>query len=238
MTVRLNKFLAECGVGSRRACDALIQAGRVAVNQRVETRLGIKIDASNDCVSVDGQLLRPAGHREYILLHKPKDVVSTVSDERGRRTVLDVVGAKERLYPVGRLDRDTTGLLLLTNDGELAYRLTHPRFQVPKVYEARLNAPLKPGHARAIAAGTTLEEGKTAPCRIEFPQAGRRDRVRMVLHQGWKRQIRRMFARYGYEVLDLKRVAMGPLKLRGLAPGEWRRLTPLELSRLKREVDL
>ena len=236
--VRLNKYLADCGVGSRRACDLLISSGRVAVNRRVETRLGTRIDERNDEVWVDGRPLTRPDRFEYILLHKPKGVVTTAADELGRQTVLDLVRARVRVFPVGRLDKETTGLLLLTNDGALAYRLTHPRFKVPKTYEVLLDRPLTAEDRQTLQRGVVLEEGRTAPCSVRFPSARHKQRVHIILHQGWKRQVRRMFAQLGYDVRALKRLAMGPLSLDGLKPGAWRRLNAKEVAALKKELEL
>ena len=231
--VRLNKYMAECGIGARRKCDEMISQGRVAVNGVVQKQLGLKIDESADSVHVDGQLLRPLQRHEYIILNKPKGFVTTVADEKSRKTVLDLVPMRVRLFPVGRLDIGTTGLLLLTNDGELAYQLTHPRFRVQKVYDVRLHTDLSTYHKRQLESGVELEEGKTGRCKIEFLDYGDRRRVRVTLHQGWNRQVRRMFEKVGYEVRGLRRIGLASLNLRGLKIGAWRRLLPSEIARLR-----
>lgn len=230
---RLNKYMAECGVGARRKCDEIILQGRVAVNGVATTQLGIKINETTDRVHLDGRLLRPLQRFEYIILNKPKGVVTTAVDEKARKTVLNLIPASTRLFPVGRLDADTTGLLLLTNDGDLAHRLTHPKFHVPKIYEARLDSELSREHKGQLEAGIQLEEGKTAPCRIAYLDRDNRRRVRITLHQGWNRQVRRMFEKLGYEVRGLRRVGFGGLNLRGLKIGAWRRLLPQEVARLR-----
>lgn len=235
--MRLNKYMAKCGVGARRKCDEMILQGRVAVNGVVRTQLGLKIDESADSVHVDGRLLRSAPRHEYIILNKPKGVVTTAADEKLRKTVLDLVPLRTRLFPVGRLDIDTTGLMLLTNDGELAYQLTHPKFQVQKIYDVRLDSNLSERHKRELEAGVQLEEGKTAPCRIEYLDFDDRRRLRVTLHQGWNRQVRRMFAKMGYGVRGLRRVGFGPLNLKDLKVGQWRRLTPSEVARLSAVAD-
>ncbi|NIR51417.1 rRNA pseudouridine synthase, partial [candidate division KSB1 bacterium] len=173
---------------------------------------------------------------EYILLNKPKGVVTTVSDEKSRKTVVDLISSDTRLFPVGRLDIDTTGLLLLTNDGELTYRLMHPKFNVDKTYEVYLDSELNKDDEINIENGIYLEEGKTAKCRIVFPESKNRRRVHLTIHQGWKRQIRRMFAHLGYHVLELKRIAMASLRLNGLAVGQWRKLSSEELNKLRTEI--
>ncbi len=235
--MRLNKYMAECGVGARRKCDEAISQGRVSVNGVVQTRLGVQINEKRDAVLVDGRRLRPAPRFEYILLNKPKGCVTTAADEKSRKTVLDLVKSKTRVFPVGRLDIHTTGLLLLTNDGELAYKLTHPKFGVEKIYEVMLDADLNESDRKKLQAGIDLEEGKTARCRIDFLDFDNRHVVHLTLHQGWKHQVRRMFESCGYQVLKLKRVGLGTLTLRGLRIGQWRKLTSLEIIRLQSLVN-
>jgi 23S rRNA pseudouridine2605 synthase len=225
--------MAECGVGARRKCDEAISQGRVSVNGVLQTRLGVQINEKRDIVLLDGRRLRPVQRFEYIILNKPKGYVTTAADEKARKTVLDLVKTKTRVFPVGRLDIHTTGLLLLTNDGELAYKLTHPKFGVAKIYGVTLDADLNESDRKKLQAGIALEEGKTAHCRIEFLNLDNRRVVHMTLHQGWKHQVRRMFESCGYQVLKLKRVGLGTLTLRGLRMGEWRKLTHLEVTRLK-----
>ncbi len=231
--VRLNKYLADCGVASRRKCDALIAAGKVAVNGAVEQRLGTKVESGADVVKFDNKVVKPVGRHEYILLHKPKDVITTAVDERGRKTVLDLVRSRARLFPVGRLDRDTTGALLLTNDGELAHLLMHPRFNVAKTYEVHLNSELQPGDVVRLEAGIELDEGTTSETTVQFPAPQDRSFVVITIHQGWNRQIRRMFEKLGHSIVRLKRVGYAFLDLRGLNRGQWRPLTNPEVQRLK-----
>lgn len=231
--VRLNKYLADSGVASRRKCDELIATGHVTVNGRVQRQLGTKVDEMNDVVRVASRLVRPVRTYEYILFHKPKDVITTVSDDRGRKTVLDFVGSKTRVFPVGRLDRDTTGLLLLTNDGDLTYRLMHPSFKVDKTYEVTLNKPLSWSDKCKLEAGIELEEGTTTACKVEMPPGTPPTFVRMIVQQGWKRQIRRMFEQLDYHVIQLKRVGFAFLGLQGLKRGQCRHLTKHEVARLK-----
>ncbi len=231
--VRLNKYLADCGIASRRKCDDLIVSGKVTVNGRVPERLGVNIDETRDTVRFEGVLVKPVARLEYVMLNKPLGYVTTTSDEKGRKTVVDLVDIATRIFPVGRLDIDTGGLLLLTNDGELAYKLTHPRFEVEKIYDVRLNRALASRDRRRLESGISLEEGVTAACRVEFPDAANRRHVQLTLHQGWNRQIRRMFGVLGYEVVALRRVGVAFLRLNGLRPGCWRRLTRDEVDRLK-----
>lgn len=234
----MNKYLAQCGVGSRRWADRLIRAGRVKVNGRVIQELGVKIDENKDQVQVDDQVVKPKRHFTYVLLNKPRGVITTVSDERKRKTVLDLIKSSERLFPVGRLDKDTTGLLLLTNDGELAYHLTHPKFKIEKIYLVRLNRPLNNEDRLKLARGVQLEEGKTAPCKIEYVHSKNRTEVKVILQQGWKRQIRRMFASLNYEVVELKRLGMANLTINGLKEGAWRYLNNQEIQQLKKYMGL
>lgn len=234
--VRLNKYLADCGVGSRRKCDQLILQGKVSVNGVVETRLGVQIDVTADSVMFENQPLTGVQRFEYYLLNKPKGVLTTARDERGRTTVVDLIRTRARIYPVGRLDKDTTGLLLLTNDGLLAYRLMHPKFGVEKIYEVTLDKPLAEPDRKQLQAGIELEEGVTSESRIDYLLPGDRKRLQITIHQGWKRQIRRMFAARGYEVRTLTRTGIGFLRLENLRPGDCRELTKREIAQLKKLV--
>ncbi|MFQ6116484.1 MAG: pseudouridine synthase [bacterium] len=232
--IRLNKYMAECGVGSRRRCDQMIMEGLVSVNNVIEKRLGTKIEEGRDKVKVKGKIIKPPQRLEYIILNKPKGCVTTVSDDKKRKTVLDLVKSKARVFPVGRLDLDTTGLVLLTNDGDLAYRLLHPKFKIEKIYEVRLDKNLTESDRKKLASGIVLMEGKTSKCTIEFPDKKNRKQARLTLRQGWRRQIRRMFAALNYRVVELRRVGFGCLKLNGLALGDCRALTDEEVSQLRK----
>ncbi|HST57027.1 MAG TPA: pseudouridine synthase [Solirubrobacteraceae bacterium] len=229
--MRLAKHLAHAGVASRRAADTIIRAGRVTVGG--ELVLDPARDVSeHDRVCVDGQELAGAEQRVVYLLHKPVGVVSTARDTHGRPTVVELVGAQQlRLYPVGRLDADTSGLILLTNDGELAHRLTHPRFEVQKTYRARVagGAIAEPA-VRKLREGVQLDDGITAPASVRRVRA---DLLELTIHEGRNRQVRRMCEAVGHRVLELERVRFGPLSLQGLAPGCHRRLTPAEVQQLR-----
>lgn len=236
---RLQKILAGAGVASRRAAERLIADGRVSVNGAVVQVLGTKADPAADDIRVDGRRIRRAAERRYLLLNKPTGVVSTRADPQGRPTVIQMVGAAgEYLFPVGRLDYDSEGLLLLTNDGDLAARLTHPRHGVEKVYHAVVSG--RPG-ARAIARlerGVVLDGRLTAPARVtRMKSVGRRGGVEtlleVVLHEGRNRQVRRMCEVVGHPVVRLTRVRVGPIADPCLAPGAWRDLSPLEVDALK-----
>src|SRR5829696_6320636 len=228
--VRLVKFLAHAGVASRRAAERLIAEGRVTVGREVVTNPATDVDAASG-VAVDGELVAPEPH-EVHALNKPAGVVSTARDTHGRPTVVQLVRSPRRLYPVGRLDADTTGLILLTNDGKLAERLTHPRYGVKKVYRARIQpARLSPRALEALREGVELEDGRTAPAEVRQPAPGV---LELTIREGRKRQVRRMVEAVGHRVIELERVAFGPLGLRNLEPGKSRRLTKPEVERLRR----
>jgi 23S rRNA pseudouridine2605 synthase len=236
--MRLNKVIADAGVASRRAADAMIADGRVRINGRVVTELGTKV-GPNDEVKVDGKIIGLPERHVYILLNKPKDTITTTSDERGRRTVLDLVDQQERLYPVGRLDRHTTGALLLTNDGDLAHRLMHPRYGVQRFYEVELDHPLAFADAKTIARGDVDLGGGdvTGACELFVDDRDRRI-VTIVLREGKNREVRRLFEAFGYEVKKLNRRAYAGLTTRGLARGDWRHLDRSEVAALRRLVNL
>jgi 23S rRNA pseudouridine2605 synthase len=225
--VRLNAYLARAGVASRRRADDLIKAGRVRVNGepgQLNTYVG-----SGDRVEVDGRPVAPQ-KLGYVLLHKPAGVVTTVSDPQGRPTVVELVSHDARVVPVGRLDADTTGVLLLTNDGPLAHRLAHPRYGVEKVYEVDVDADVTEEALRRLRTGVALDDGPTAPARAR--RRGAR-RLELTLHEGRKHQVKRMCEAVGLPVARLHRRAYAGLTLGELAPGEWRELDPRELERLR-----
>ncbi|HEV8229629.1 MAG TPA: pseudouridine synthase [Candidatus Limnocylindria bacterium] len=228
--IRLQKAMADRGVASRRHAEELIAEGRVRVDGETVTTLGTKVPADAR-IEVDGRPVAPPPQHRHVLLNKPFGVVSTASDERGRRTVLDVVGARDRLYPVGRLDADSEGLLLLTNDGAWAEHVIHPRYGHEREYEVAVEGDLSDAALAKLRAGVRLEEGLARAVRISVHSRSHdRARFAIVLHTGWKRQVRRMCAAVGLKVTKLVRVRIGPLLLGRLRPGEWRDLT-------KREVD-
>jgi 23S rRNA pseudouridine2605 synthase len=235
-TLRLNRFLAMVGVASRRAAEEMIANGEVELNGMVVTELGTKVNPQTDVVKVNGQTYSLAQKLVYILLNKPKDFITTASDEKGRRTVLDLVNSKERIYPVGRLDRQTTGVLLLTNDGMLANKLMHPSSEVVKTYHVSLDKGLDTVHAEKLASGVFLEDGKTAPAELEVIPGTKSREVIIHIHEGKNRQIRRMFESFGYEVDRLHRVEYAGLNVHGLQRGMWRHLTDKEIKHLKKLV--
>jgi len=226
--VRLAKFLAHSGVASRRAAERLIAAGHVTVAGEPVTDPARDVDDSSD-VRVDGEPVAPEEH-EVHLLHKPAGVVSTAADTHGRRTVVEFVATRRRLYPVGRLDADTTGLILLTNDGTLAERLTHPRYGVQKTYRASVRpAEISDEAVSRLKAGVTLDDGRTSPAEVSVLGPGL---MEITIGEGRKRQVRRMCEAVGYKVSSLERVRFGPLTLGGLPEGESRALTPAEVAEL------
>ncbi|MEN3000423.1 MAG: pseudouridine synthase [Armatimonadota bacterium] len=238
--VRLQKWLARCGVGSRRACEQLIQQGRVQVNGQPAV-LGMRIDPEHDTITLDGKPLTPPPAPVYVILHKPPGYVTTRKDPHALRTVMELLkGLKTPVFPVGRLDADAEGLLLLTNDGELAHRLLHPRYKVPKTYRVWVRGSPNENALRQLREGVMLKEGKTAPAKVRLIQRGRHQSVlELTLHEGRKRQVKRMCAAVGHPVQRLVRVAFGPLRLpRDLPPGAWRELTPTEREALLQAAGL
>jgi 23S rRNA pseudouridine2605 synthase len=225
--MRLNAYLARAGVASRRGADELIKAGRVSVNGE-QGQLNTFVTA-RDRVEVDGERVA-AQALAYVLLYKPAGTVTTARDPQGRPTVLDLVDVPERVVPVGRLDADTTGALLLTNDGPLAHRLAHPRYGVEKVYEAEVDGRPDTADLRALAEGVELDDGVTAPAKARRLGPSR---VELVLHEGRNRQVKRMLEAVGHPVRRLHRSRYAGLTLEGLEPGRWRELEPSEVKRLK-----
>jgi 23S rRNA pseudouridine2605 synthase len=230
--LRLAKFLAHSGVASRRVAEQLIRGGRVRVGGDVVTDPARDVDETSG-VTVDAEPVAPEP-LEVHMLHKPAGVVSTARDTHGRPTVVDLVPSARRLYPVGRLDADTTGLILLTNDGALANRLMHPRYEVPRTYRARVEGRPSDAALRALREGVELDDGRTAPARVRRVAS---DVLELSLHEGRKRQVRRMCEAVGHPVRSLERIAFGPLRLGGLARGAHRRLTAAEVEKLRRAAD-
>jgi 23S rRNA pseudouridine2605 synthase len=234
---RLQKVLSQAGVASRRAAEKLIADGRVSVNGKTVVTMGVKVDPRKDEIRVDGRRIKSASRLRYILLYKPAGYITTRSDPQRRRTVLDLlVGVREYVYPVGRLDYDTEGLLLLTNDGELAARLTHPRHGVARTYEARVAGMPDREAIERLRAGIPLDGRRTLPADVVLLNGGRRDRdgvLRLTIREGRNRQVRRMCEAVGHPVQQLKRTKFGSLADRRLKPGEWRELGRQEVDALK-----
>ncbi len=230
--IRLNKYIANAGICSRREADTFIAAGNVTVNGKVVTEMGYKVQ-KNDDVRFDGRRLNPE-QKEYVLLNKPKGFITTTNDEKGRRTVMELVSgaSNSRLYPVGRLDRATTGLLLFTNDGDLARKLTHPKFGVRKIYHVVLDKNLTAADLRNIQEGLTLEDGEIQVDEIAYIQGAPKREVGVEIHSGRNRIVRRMFEHLGYTVAKLDRVVFAGLTKKDLPRGHWRNLTEQEVINL------
>lgn len=233
--MRLQKYLALCGVASRRHAEKMIGEGLVQVNGQTVTEMGIQVE-DGDTVCVQGQPIHPETEKRYILYHKPMGEVTTVSDDRGRDTVMDHFrDFPVRLYPIGRLDYDSEGLLLLTNDGDLAAKLTHPSHEVDKTYLARVTTHLTPEELHRLRAGVILDDGfRTSPASIRvIREETFASSVLITIHEGHNRQVRRMMEAVGHKVLLLRRVRFGPIDLRGVEKGAWRDLTNEEIKALK-----
>jgi len=243
--VRLQKVMADAGVGSRRACEALIEAGRVEVDGRQVRQQGMRVDPSRVLIKVDGlRITVPEAQKEYLALNKPAGVLSTMSDDRGRMTLTELLPdrireSSTRLFHVGRLDSDTEGLLLLTNDGELAHRLTHPSYEVPKTYVAEIAAPVPRDLGRRLRDGIDLDDG---PARVDsfrvVGSSGNRAMVELVIHEGRNRIVRRLLDAAGHPVARLIRTGVGPVLLGELRPGKTRPLNSQEVGRLYEAVGL
>jgi pseudouridine synthase len=235
---RLQKYLAACGVASRRACEKLIEDGRVTVNGAVAA-VGTQVEPGLDDIRLDGRPVRN-DEKVYVVLNKPEGAVTTAHDTHGRATVIDCLrGVPSRVFPVGRLDMDVEGALLLTNDGELAYRLTHPKFEVDKVYLARVRGCMETETAMELERGVRLEDGMTAPARCVILNTGHQSTlVRLTLREGRKREVKRMCAAVGHPVETLHRIAFGNVRVKGLRPGEWRYLTSQEIAGLRKLAGL
>jgi len=242
-SIRLNRYLAMAGIGSRRKCDEFIKQGRVEVNGQKIIQMAVSVTPGEDTVKFDGKIIEARKRFIYILMNKPMHTVCTVQDEKGRKTVIDLLKippsglVDERLFPVGRLDFNTTGALLITNDGDLTYHLIHPRFEVRKVYRALLDKLIRPIDLHHFQSGLNLEEFRTSPCKIrELRVINNCSYLEIEMHEGKNRQIRRMFQALGYEVDELERVEFAGLKVNRLKHGEWRELTSDEIKKLKKIV--
>lgn len=237
--VRLQKYLAEAGIASRRKCEELIAQGKVEIDGRIVTVPGIKVSGS-ETIKVDGRIVKLEQQKVYLLLNKPVGYISTAKDQFSRKTVLDLVETvKERIYPVGRLDYDTSGLLLLTNDGELANKLMHPKHEITKVYHAMIQGCIKEEDISSLRKGISIEEYITAPAKVHVLEADKKESVvEITIHEGRNRQVRKMFETLDYPVLRLKRIAIGPLVIDGIEEGKWRYLRKKEIESLKKAAGI
>ena len=235
-TQTIIKFLTASGVGSRRQMTEAIKAGRVALNGRIVESFTQPVNAAADRVTIDGaRLAQKTQGLLYLLMNKPKGIVSTTSDDRGSKTVLDILPKEyrqSRLYPVGRLDKDSTGLILLTNDGDLTYRLTHPKFETEKEYLVQIDGHLTTEQKTQLESGVLLEEGKTSPAKVRAVNSPP-FKYSITIHEGKKREVRRMFASLKHQVRELKRIRIDTLTIAGLSEGDIRELTPREVKGLK-----
>jgi pseudouridine synthase len=231
--VRINRYLSMCGVASRRKADEMVLEGKVEINRSIVRDLGTKIDPQRDKVYINGKQIVQVHDFVYLVMNKPKDTITTLSDERGRTTVMSLVRSKHRVYPVGRLDRNTTGVLLFTNDGEFANRLMHPKFEIQKSYLVTCETAVKPEHVEQLRKGMRIEDGKTAPAQVYVMPHSKGKEIGIIIHEGRNRQVRKMFEALGYEVRKLDRVAYGPVTKEGLARGATRSLTRPEVRKLK-----
>ena len=239
MAIRLQKVIADTGLASRRKAEALIAAGRVTVNGRVVTELGTKVDPARDHVKVDGRHLGAAQPFVYLILNKPKNVMSTLDDPGGRTTVKEFLrGVSVRVFPVGQLDFDSEGLMLLTNNGDLAQALLHPRYHVPKTYLIKVKGVLTDEEIRQLERGVRLEDGMTGAAMVrKIRKAEQNSWLEITIHEGRKHQVKRMLESVGHPVIRLTRIRMGPLALGDLAPGEFRFLTDREANVLRELVE-
>jgi pseudouridine synthase len=236
--LRLNKVLAQAGLTSRRGAERLITEGRVAINGVVTRELATLADPETDLVTVDGRPLPRSETLRYLLLHKPRGYVTTVRDPQGRPVVTDLVPDDVRLYPVGRLDADVEGALILTNDGTLTHRLLHPRYEVPRVYEAQVEGVVRANDLSRWRRGVTLDDGPAVPTAVELLGRGETASTRLALTftEGRKHEVKRFCEALGHRVMRLRRVAFGPIALGQLRPGQWRTLTPREVAQLRAGV--
>jgi pseudouridine synthase len=236
--MRLQQFMAACGVASRRASEAIITAGRVTVNGQTAT-LGQSVDPSSDAICVDGRPLQ-TDNKVYVLLNKPRGAITSAKDTHGRKTVMDCVErVRARVFPVGRLDYDVEGALLMTNDGDLAFRLTHPKYRIEKVYLAWVRGKMTAETAIALEKGVELDDGVTAPAKVHIKSVGEHSTlVQLVLTEGRKREVKRMCLKVGHPVAEMQRTAIAGVKVKGLRPGEWRYLAEGEVLALKKLTGL
>lgn len=231
--MRLNKYIAQCGVCSRRKADEMISEGRVTINNERVLEHGTQV-TSDDLITVDGSRISLEESVEYYLLRKPKSVITSSKDEQGRETVLDYIKSDVRLYPVGRLDFQTSGVLLLTNDGELCNKLSHPSFSINKVYDVRPNRVLTEVELKQLRTGVKIDGKMTHPCEVEVTAPNKSFTIRMTIHEGRNRQIRKMIETLGAKVRKLDRVSYAGLTYKGLVSGQYRDLTKKEVSQLQR----
>ncbi|AYD40309.1 rRNA pseudouridine synthase [Clostridium fermenticellae] len=234
MRERLQKYMAACGIASRRKCEGIILNGRVTVNGGIIKELGVKIDPQKDEIRLDGKIIKNEVSKVYIALNKPEGYLSSVSDERGRSTIIDLIDIKERIYPIGRLDYNTSGLILLTNDGDIYNRVIHPREEKNKVYLAMIEGNPDESDIKKFESGINIDGFITSNAKFKIIKNNRKSsNVKITIHEGKKRQIRKMCIKIGHPVISLKRVQIGNIKLGDLKEGEWRYLCEQEVNSLR-----
>ncbi len=233
MIMRLQKYLAQCGVASRRKSEALIEEGKVTVNDEIVDTLGAKINTEIDVVKVNDKVVRPEEKKVYIILNKPEGYISTVKDERGRKKVIDLIDVKERIFPIGRLDYNTSGLLLLTNDGEIYNSIMHPSREIVKTYIAKVKGIFTEEEMKSFQRGVDIGDYITAPSKIQNIKVYKNESiVEIKIHEGKNRQVRRMCEKFNHKVIELQRISLGEIKLGDLPKGQWRHLNKEELEYL------
>lgn len=230
---RLQKYMASCGIASRRKCEEIIISGRVKVNGQIVTELGFKIDKDLDNVLVDDNIIQEESKKVYIALNKPIGVLSSVSDDRGRETIIDLVKIPERIFPIGRLDYDSCGLILLTNDGDIYNKVIHPRENIDKIYQFTINGKLKKEDIEKIEKGVDIGGYVTRPCKLKILNEGKDSNYEIIIHEGKNRQIRKMLETAGFNVFYLERLQIGEIHLANLTRGNWRNLNKNEINYLK-----
>lgn len=235
MTERLQKVMSEFGVASRRKCEGMIAAGKVKVNGCLITEQGFKVDIEKDIIEVDGRILKAMDDKVYILLNKPAGYITSVRDQFGRPTVLDLLkGVRIRVFPIGRLDYDTEGLIILTNDGDLTYRITHPKHNIDKTYRAIVRGEINEHDIMSFSRGIVIDDYVTAPAKLEIVKHSKeKSIIDITIHEGRNRQVRKMCSAVGHDVIRLKRIRIGKIGLGSLKIGEWRYLSDLEINYLK-----
>ncbi len=231
--IRINRYLSMSGISSRRRAEELVAEGKVSVNGVIVSNLATKIHPTRDRVFVEGKRVALLLDYLYLVLNKPKDTITTLQDERGRTTVMSLVRTKQRVFPIGRLDRNTTGVLLFTNDGEFSNHLMHPRYGIPKSYHVVCDRVVRREHIEQLKKGVRLEKGPTSPAQVFVLPGGRGKEIGIIIQEGKNRQVRKMFEAFGYDVVKLDRVAYGPVTKEGLARGGTRSLTRLEVRQLR-----
>jgi len=235
MEVRLQKFLADAGIASRRKAEELILQGKVKVNGKTVSELGVKVNTDRDKIEFNGEIIKPVKKKVYILLNKPEGYISAAKDQFDNPSVLHLIDIKERIFPVGRLDKDTTGALLLTNDGDFSYRLTHPKHEINKVYIAEVEGRPTDEEMRTFMKGVYIDGKKTHPAKIRILKETKKNSiVEIIIHEGRNRQVRKMCEEIGHKVISLQRYAIGGINIEGLKDGKWRYLTDKEIKRIYR----